>query len=60
MLLILFGHLANAYIISDSGRSQFAFDEDGCPLLPDVELNNITIDSLRTMLVDFMGAQWRE
>lgn len=60
VLLILSVQLGNASAISDAVRTQFAFNEAGRPLLPDVDLNNITIDSLRNMLGDFLAAHWRE
>jgi hypothetical protein len=38
--------------------TQFAYDEDGCPLLPNINVDKSTVEGLRKLLTDYVEAQW--
>lgn len=39
-------------------QTQFAYDEDGCPLLPNINVDKVTVEGLRKLLADYVEAQW--
>jgi len=38
--------------------TQFAHNEDGCPLLPNINVDKSTVEGLRKLLTDYVEAQW--
>lgn len=39
-------------------RSCLTYDEDGCPLLPEINEDKITIEGFRKALTDYVEAHW--
>lgn len=50
-------HLENA-LMPKEAPTQFAYDGDGCPLLPNINVDKSTVEGLRKLLTDYMEAQW--
>jgi hypothetical protein len=59
-LYLCFLYNESSVVTRSAPKTRFKFNEDGCPLLPEVEINNITVENLRSMLVDFLDAHWRK
>ena len=50
-------HLENVSTPKEA-PTQFAYDEDRCPLLPNINMDKSTVEGLRKLLTDYVEVQW--